>query len=154
MRWKGVCLCLLLISEHYLICAAVPLITGKDKIICRMSVGVSSTKINSSLCSNLFFFPSLIHNFFFLSLLLQSDVREAHLWDCEHVAPSLPGQPVCMLPDPRACVFRHGVHGRRRPDDAHPHRRLHRAARRVRNLSLCVGQRGNATFGLVYCHIQ
>lgn len=59
-----------------------------------------------------------------LSVRLQSDVWEADLWDRQRLPPSLPGQPVCMFPDARTCVFCHGVHGRRRPHDAHTCRRL------------------------------
>lgn len=69
-----------------------------------------------------------------LGVNLQPNVREAHLRDRELVAPSLPGQPVCVLPDPRACVFRHGVHGGRRPDDAHSYGCLHRTTSHVRSV--------------------
>lgn len=90
----------------------------------------------------------------FLSFLLQSDVRKAHLRDCEHVTPSLPGQPVCVLPDSRACVFCDGVHSRRRPDDAHPHRCLHRATSRVCNICVCLCFRERMFFKMTFSGIQ
>jgi len=103
----------------------------------------------SSFLTHLLYFPIFISSSLldlclppFLMLrctfLLQSDVREAYLWDRQLVAPSLPGQSVRVLPDTRACVFCNGVHSRRWPDDAHPHRRLQRATSRVRNV--CVGE--------------
>lgn len=58
---------------------------------------------------------------------LQSDVWEADFWDGQWLPPPLPGQPVCMFPDTRTCVFCHGVHGGRRPHDAHTCGRLFRA---------------------------
>lgn len=58
------------------------------------------------------------------SLCLQSHVWKEDLWDCQQLAPPLPGQPVCMLPDTRTCVFCHGVHGGGRPHDAHTRRCL------------------------------
>lgn len=54
-----------------------------------------------------------------LSTLFQFDVREANLRDGEQRTASVPGQPVCVFSDVRACVFCDGVHGRGRPDDAH-----------------------------------
>lgn len=61
----------------------------------------------------------------------QSDVWEADLRDGERCTPLLPGQPVCVFPDAGTRVLRHGVFGGRRPHDAHPHRRVHRASHHV-----------------------
>lgn len=68
--------------------------------------------------------------------LLQFNVRETHLWDCEPVSPPVPGQLVCLLPDSGTCMFCNGVHSRRRPDDAHPHWRLHGDAGCVRHAGI------------------
>lgn len=65
------------------------------------------------------------------SSLWQLDVREEDLRDGQQRAASLPGQPVCVLPDGGARLLRHGVRSGRRPDDAHPRRRLLRAQGRV-----------------------
>lgn len=104
-------------SIHLCLCAFE--IVGNKYDLC---VNVS----NFSLCPSPFP-PSL-------SSPLQSDVRKTHLWDRQHVPPSLLGQPVCVFPDAGACVLCYGVHSRRRPDDAHPHRRLHRATSCVCNM--------------------
>lgn len=71
------------------------------------------------------------------SVCLQSDVWEADLWDSQLLPPPLPGQPVCMFPDARTCVFCHGVYGRGRPHDAHTCRRLFWATCCVSSASMC-----------------
>ena len=53
--------------------------------------------------------------------------REAHLWGGQFDTPSVPRQPILVLPDRDARLLCDGVRGRRRPHDAHPRGRVHRA---------------------------